>query len=111
MGYAIVLWIYEDAIRDCERSTEIWERCRPDIGEAVLQVCIGGQHGVKSAPIRNHGNAVNRFGALHSTWLTPIVWSGNRLAHLSRLDDKEFESLYEEIQEERKRRTADSPKE
>jgi hypothetical protein len=104
MGYAIVLWVYEDAIRDCERSKEIWESYRPDVGEAVLQVCIGGKHDVESAPIKNHGNAVNRFAELHSTWLTPIAWSGNRLAHLSQLNDVEFHAFYEKIQKESRRR-------
>lgn len=41
MGYAKILFIYEDGIRDAERSTESWRKFTPAVGEAVLRACIG----------------------------------------------------------------------
>lgn len=59
VGYAHILWVYEDGVEEAERSVAAWGRLRPALGEAVLQVVIGGARGVKSAPVLGHGNCVN----------------------------------------------------
>lgn len=36
MGYAAIIWIYEDVIRDAERSKDEYNRLKGELGEARL---------------------------------------------------------------------------
>ncbi len=41
MGYATILYVYEDGIESAERSRAQWRKISTALGEATLQVCMG----------------------------------------------------------------------
>jgi hypothetical protein len=90
MGYAKILWIYEDGIR--HPSDDLSER----VGDAVLNVCT---RGAKSAPVGNHNNCVNLAGEAHSTDTQVYLWVGNCLRPTYQLDDGRIELTAELIRE------------
>ncbi len=90
MGYAKLLWIYEDGIR--HPSDDLSER----VGDAVLNVCT---RGAKSAPVRNHNNCVNLAGEAHSTEAQVYLWVGNCLRPIYQLDDDRIELAAELIRQ------------
>jgi hypothetical protein len=96
MGYAKILWIYEDGIR--HSSDDLAE----EVGNAVLGVCMGG---AKSSAVRNHSNCVNLAGETHSTDAQVYLWVGNCLRPAYQLDDERLElaaQLIDEIKAQRK---------
>ncbi len=104
MGYAHIIWVYDDGIRDAKHSKGRWDRLRSEVGEAVLQVSLGGPSGVKSANVLGHGNCVNRSDEVHSTDVRAYLWSGNCLTPLHRVDEDDFAILSRLVSEERQRR-------
>lgn len=106
MGYAHIIWVYDDGIRDAEHSKDHRNRLRSEVGEAVLQVSLGGPRGVKSANVLGHGNCVNRSDEVHSTDARAYLWSGNCLTPLHRLDDEDFAILSRLVSEEHQRRSS-----
>ena len=103
MGYAYIIWVYDDGIRDAKPSTDYWGRLRTEVGEAVLQVSL--RH-VKSAAVLGHGNCVNRADEVHSTSERAYLWSRNCLTPLDRLKDGDFALLSRLVSEEHQRRTS-----
>jgi len=104
MGYAAIIWVYEDVIRDAERSKDEYNRLKGELGEARLQVCAGGPEGVRSAPVLSHGNCVNFYDRVHSTDTKLYLWAGNRLRPIHELHDKDFAMMKALISDEETRR-------
>ena len=109
MGYARVLWVYEDGVRAASESQERWDELRPAVGEAVLKVCtempIGDDQ--VSAPVLSHANCVNLCDVAHSTETKVYLWGENCLRPLRQLNDERFALVEQIVQEERKRREAE----
>jgi hypothetical protein len=110
IGFACILWIYEDAVRNAENNPELWERLKPLIGQVVLELAVHNSHfkgktGHAVRGIRGHVNAIQRLGTLRSTDSEILVWARNCLRPLRELDDSEWEIVERLISEERERRT------
>lgn len=41
MGYTSIVWIYRDGIDRADDSPEEWTNIASQLGDAVLQVCLG----------------------------------------------------------------------
>lgn len=114
MGYGDVLWVYEDGIRNQDRS-----KLAPIVGEGVLDLCLDesfysvsppepstGQprpedlRRVRSKPVLGHVNCINWVGKYHSTDEVILVWARNCLRPLSALDDEELRAAKELFDEE-----------
>ncbi len=104
MGYAHIIWVHEDGVSSAKHSTDQWNRLKPALGEAVLQVVIGGSKGGKSAKVLNHGNCVNRCDEVHAADARVYLWLANCLRPLHQLDDEDFTTVEQLVSEERKRR-------
>jgi hypothetical protein len=103
MGYAYIIWVYDDGIGYAKHSKDAWARLRSEVGEAVLKVSLGG---VKSAAVLGHGNGVNRCDEVHSTDTRAYLWSRNCLTSLHRLKDEDFTILSRLVSEEHQRRSS-----
>lgn len=110
MGYAKILWIYEDGIQDADRSPEGWSRLRPEVGEAVLKVCLDqsrdaeGQRIHSSHAVGPHSNCVNYVDEVHSTHERLYLWVANCLRPLEQLDEDELSAAERALRKERERR-------
>jgi hypothetical protein len=71
MGYAHILWIYEDGIKDDNDREDL----QKVLGEAVIKVCLcpdyaptpKGRRRITRHPVRCHNNCVNHAAALHNS--------------------------------------------
>jgi hypothetical protein len=117
MGYAHLLWIYEDGIRHVEQYPEDAPKYREAIGAAVLKLCLEpammqtpqGIQPVTHEPIFNQGNCVNHAATLHSTDEQVFIWARNRPRTLDQLNDDEIDGakrLFDALYERRKNRSA-----
>ncbi len=93
MGYAHVLWIYEDAVRHSDNESE--DRLAMEVGRAVLAACRERRGGTTPRPFSVFGfsNAVNWVDRVDAGERTVYAWSGNRLAPMEHLDAAEREAL------------------
>jgi len=96
MGYSIIIWIYEDGIRDAEDSKEIWEKIKPEVGEATLKVCFG----TKYAEVRGFANCVNFCDEAHSTDAKLYLWNRNCLVPISKCNNEELKAARNIMDEE-----------
>jgi hypothetical protein len=106
MGYAHVIWIYNDALDGVPKGGDERDKLRAAVGEAILAVASQeGQQNV-SAEVLNHGNAVNLCDTIHSSADRLYLWSRNCLRTLSELDDEDLEISKRLVDEELEKRAA-----
>lgn len=112
MGYAHILTIYEDGIRDAKQPKNA-QNYLDAVGGAVLKLCLNpdkmqtpeGIQPVTSEPILNHSNCVNHDATVHSTDEQVFIWAGNCLQTLNQLDDERVEEaqrLFDALYKQRK---------
>lgn len=112
MGLAYVLWVYDDAVRDVDRDSDLAGKSKLEIGEAILELCrprmARRDVEVRSHPVRNHSNGVNLAGQgeVHSTWDQVYLWSRNCLRASYELTVEELETAKAVIEEKIAERTA-----
>lgn len=82
MGYQHIIHIEEDAITQQE-----WERIKPELGEAVLQVILGTQKNAKWANVLGQ-SCVHLCDEVHSADSRAYLWALNCLRPLHALDDE-----------------------
>ena len=106
MGYAHVMWIYDDALDGIPKVGGERDKLRSAVGEAVL--AVASQEGRKnvSAEVLHHGNAVNLCDTIHSTADRLYLWSRNCLRTFSELGDADLETCKRLVDEELKKRAA-----
>jgi hypothetical protein len=106
MGYAHVIWIYDDALDGIPEVGSERDKLRSAVGEAVL--VVASQEGQKNASgeVLNYGNAVNLCDTIHSTADRLYLWSGNCLRTFSELDADDLEICKRLVDEELKKRAA-----
>lgn len=96
MGYAKIIWIYEDGIRHPS------ENLSKLVVDAVLDVCLNG---AKSFPVRNHSNCVNFCDEVHSIDAQVYLWVGNCLRPIYKLDEDRLDlaaQLISDLRQQRK---------
>lgn len=107
------MYFHHDGIRDAKGSGEKWDELRPELGEAVLKLCLdpdemliapGEKKRVTSEGVGHHSNTANFCGKVHSTEQETYAWSGNRLAKLGDLSDDEFRGILRQVMIEKSRR-------
>ncbi len=96
MGYAHVLWIYEDAVRNANESDE---RLAMEVGRAVLAACRERRGGATPRPfsVFSFSNAVNWVDRVDAGAKAVYAWSGNRLAPMEHLGSTEREAVTESL--------------
>lgn len=113
MGLAHVMYFHHDGIRDAKESDEKWDELRPEVGEAVLKLCLdpdekivppAERERVTSEKVGHHSNAANFCDKVHASEQEVYAWSGNRLAKLGDLSDEEFRGILQQVMEEKSRR-------
>ena len=90
MGIAHILWVYEDGLTHHDRGV-----LAPAVGEAVVDLCMNpimtstpeGLRPLRSRPVLNHGNCINKAAELRSVDEQIFVWAGNCLRPLYDLDN------------------------
>jgi len=89
MGYESILWVFEDCVRDAERSPSERERLRPEWGEAVLRMCNWDENrkARRSVGIGRGGNCFNRCDQPHSDHTRAYLWAENYLSRPDQLED------------------------
>ena len=117
MGYTHLVYIYESVdLQKAEHSEQTWKELCPEIGDAILTVCIDPE--TKMVPrdgvlrevrktdhrVGNKANAVNFCDRVHAGQVEVYGWSGNRLSHIEDLHDDEIRDIFEEVTEEMRRR-------
>jgi hypothetical protein len=120
MGRAYIVYLYDNEIRKAARSEEKWEELSPELGDAILSVCLDPDEKlmpeegilkkvqrVTSHRLGNHANSVNSCDRAHTDDLNVYGWSGNRLAELSDLEDGEVRDVLAEVMEEARKRGFD----
>lgn len=95
MGYALIFWVYEDALRHHEKDAG----CAAEIGEQVLSLYRREDDGYPNRPLGDSSPGICLAARLHSTWTNVLVWSGNRLALPSQLKAREEEPVLKELKE------------
>ena|SRR5215471_13133796 len=93
MGYAHVLWVYDDALRQ--------EGIDSDLGAAILKVCSNpdfestaeGKKFIRDVPVRAHGNAVNWVDDPYSSDERVYFWSENCLRRITELEERHLERI------------------
>jgi hypothetical protein len=101
MGYAKILFLFEDAVRDAQSSETEFARLVPIVGDAVLNLCVRPQNywdinasrmaELRSRAVGPMGNAVNLAGTLHSSDSEVFLWHRNGLRSLSELSPAQLE--------------------
>ncbi len=112
MGISYVMWVYDDGIRQAERSEEQRNKIQSALGEAVLKVCLKpdyesteqGFERVTWSQVNNFGNCVNLVDEVHSNDLGVYLWGSNCLAKIQDLDDKDLVTAKQIIDDEMARR-------
>ena len=115
MGYAHILCVLEDGIRDVQKHPEEAPKYTEEVGGAVLKLCLDpmmmqtpeGLQPVTSERVANHANCINHAAKLHSTDEEIFVWAGNCLRALDQIPDEHLEGvrrLFEARYEKRKKR-------
>ena len=115
MGYAHILWVLEDGIRDVQKHPEEVPKYTEEVGGAVLKLCLDptmmqtpkGRRPVTHEPVLNHGDCINHAAAMHSTDEEIFVWAGSCLRTLDQIPDEHLEGvrrLFEARYEKRKKR-------
>ena len=113
MGYAHVIWVLEDGIRDVEQHPEDTEKYMQEVGTGILKLCLDpfmmqtpkGLRPVTHAPVLNHANCLNHAVSLHSTDEEILIWAGGGLRTLDQMPDDQLEGvkrLFEARYEQRK---------
>ena len=115
MGYAHLMWVLEDGIREAKNHPEEAPKYVEQVGAAVLKLCLDptmmqtpdGLQPVTSEPVANHANCINHAAKLHSTDEEIFVWAGNCPRTLDQIPDDQLEGvrrLFEARYEKRKKR-------
>lgn len=100
MGYAKIIYIYEDGISSAQYSRSNWDDLKSDVGNATLEACFGSG----KAQVKNHFNCINCCGEVHSADSNLYLWFGNCLRSIYSLNDKDFEIVEKLVLEERLKR-------
>lgn len=101
MGYAHIIWVLEDGIRDVEQHPEDTEKYTHEVGTGILKLCLDpvmmqtpkGLRPVTHAPVLNHANCLNHAGALHSSDEEILIWAGGCLRTLDQIPDDQLEGV------------------
>ena len=107
MGYARLIWIYEDALEDVAPGDERWESLQSELGEGILKLiqdvrsyAVPGGKRRTSQSLGHTSNAINYCDEVHSSDDRLYLWSGNRLVPLQKADPDELplaQKLLEEV--------------
>lgn len=98
MGYAHILYIYNDGIRDAGRDLETLHRMIAAVGAGVLKVSLFPEKErtgdrftrVKDCEVLNHGNCINWVDEVHSRAQRLYWWDRNYLRPLRELGYEEL---------------------
>jgi hypothetical protein len=116
MAHTYLVYIYDHELRRAQRSEEKWKDLCPEIGDAVLTVCVDPETTMEpedgvlrevrktSHKVGNNSNAVNFCDKVHAGQLEVYGWAGNRLASIEDLHDDELRDVSEKVSEEMRRR-------
>jgi hypothetical protein len=96
MGYAHILWIYNDALQSGRSDVA---RLKAAVGEAICELCTPPERFETPrrwrqkdwAPIECNGNAAHHAAILHSSDRGLFIWIGNGLRDIKRLDREDLQ--------------------
>ena len=106
MGYADIIYIYEDGINRRYETGKEQEKLNQEVGKAVLSVIKQSKfRRYPHAPVFGSGNCVNFIDDVHSTDEKLYLWSGNTLRPIQELKEDYFKDVERLVAAERRRRS------
>jgi hypothetical protein len=116
MGYANIVFVYDDAIQAAKSPEEERKRYEAEVGAAIIRVCLSpdfeptpdGMKRIVDARVFNCSNGVNWVDEVHSSETQVYAWKGNCLRPITELDHDELNEIKDIVDHQHRRMSAGS---